>query len=746
MVSKLDRRPLLIGARERRAVLAFMIGWSCFGSGIAGLDAQEPRADVNAPNAPQPQSLSTLDGAVIRTVAFHGNDNFKAKVLLQRTGLELGERYDPFLAEAGRRTILEVYRKIGYAFVEVTFDFNQEAAGELVYHITEGARVWIRSVSFEGNSVFSGRVLRKLVTSKPYKLWSVRVFYTKEMIDADAERLRHFYYGKGYLGYDVSYRVTFSDDHTEVRVTFVVSEGRPYYIEKIEYLGQERLTAEQLQNGMRVFEGQVYDRDDAEKEVRRMTRMYHEQGYVDALVTQRPIFSDRDDQRNVILRFTIQEGQQFRIGRVEISGNHLCQDKVIRRVMDEYDFTPGELFNADIAQSRGRSTLERFIRGATSAEEVIIHAVDPADGRTGQKDVNVDITEGMTGMIMPGVGISSDTGFNGSLVYQQRNFDIMDWPESLKEFFTMKSFRGAGQTLRMNLNPGTYRSTYSISFSDPYFLDRPISFDLTGQKNIRFLEAYDEDRLGGFVGFEHRKWGWLSPSFRLRAENYGIRDLDSDAPQEIRDVQGDNPLYGLQLGIGHRHGIDDPFMPTEGYNTRISYEQVTGSDTFGLLTGSITKYIPLYEDVLERRTVLASRIVGGTVIGQAPPFQRFYGGGMGTYGLRGFDYRGVSPRGVQVFDDGTRGVEKDPIGSDWILVGSTELIVPLIEEQFSWVTFMDAGTVETGIWRLAAGVGVQIIMPQLLGPVPMRFVYGVPLIHDEADETRRFNFSMASMF
>ena len=397
--------------------------------------------------------------------------------------------------------------------------------------------------------------------------------------------------------------------------------------------------------------------------------------------------------------------------------------------------------------------MDRYVQRGALAEQVLIRPEPAASGDPNQKDVRVDITEGMSGMFMPGIGVSSDNGIMGQLVVHQQNFDITDWPQSWAEFFSMKAFRGGGQSLRVALEPGTEVSRYSIEFTDPYFRDRPVSFELAGRKYQRFLESYDEDRLSGLVEFEHRRWGRWRKILGFRAENVGVLDLDSDAPREIRNVAGDNALFGVRIGTGHTQ-VDDIYQPHTGHVVRLIYEQVTGDYTFGLVTASAVQYFTLYEDVLGRKTVLAAKVQGGTVAGgQAPPFEKFYGGGMGLYSIRGFDYRGISTRGLQVYNppkpgDPPRPAPRyvDPIGSDYILVGNTEVIIPLIGENFSALTFADTGIIDTGSWRFSVGFGIQIIVPQIFSQIPMRFEYGVPLIKEDWDETRRFNFTMGALF
>ncbi len=312
----------------------------------------------------------------------------------------------------------------------------------------------------------------------------------------------------------------------------------------------------------------------------------------------------------------------------------------------------------------------------------------------------------------------------------------------------MRSFRGAGQIMRIALEPGTRFSRYSVSFSDPYFRDRPIDLNVSGSSYTRLQESYDEKRLRAAVGFEHRQWGKFRKVFNVRTERVGVQALDFDAPQEIRDVEGDNYIHGLKVGTGTTV-VDDIYMPHEGYVFRVAYEQVFGGFNFGIATASAVRYYTLYEDVLERKTVLSANVKAGTILGDAPPFEKFYAGGQGRYSIRGFDYRGVSPRGLQVFDDpATSPVPqlKDPIGSDWVFTASGEVKVPLLSENFSLLGFVDSGVIDTGGWRYSVGTGIQILVPQWLGPVPMRFEFGVPLRKDEKDDVRQFNFTMGRLF
>ena len=127
-----------------------------------------------------------------------------------------------------------------------------------------------------------------------------------------------------------------------------------------------------------------------------------------------------------------------------------------------------------------------------------------------------------------------------------------------------------------------------------------------------------------------------------------------------------------------------------------------------------------------------------------PFYEKFYAGGIGTYGIRGFRYRGVSTRGLQT--NVTDPEYKDPIGSDWIFLANTELTVPLSGENVSLLFFADSGTIETGPYRVSVGTGLQIMVPQFFGPVPLRFTLAEPIRKDDEDERQAFSFFMGGMF
>jgi len=702
------------------------------------------------------QASVSSSQAGVDKVKFEGNRAFKDKVLRQRIGPVAGDYLDPILVEMGRKTIVDVYRKIGFAFVNVTLDGEEFSRGNVVYKIDEGPKVKIVSVKFTGNDNIKTGSLKKVIKTRQKKWFYWPFYYSEEMVAEDIERLENLYYERGFLDHSISAKKEFTDDKCMARITFVIDEGPIYRIEDLFLTGNKVFDAQTLRARLQLQPGQVYLKRKAEADAKNLAELYHEQGFIDTEVVQWPRFIP--DVNMVNVEFGITEGRQFQIGRIDIvtggeltqdtalgqfsiSGNESIQDKSVRRVLDEYDFTPGQFYNADIAPPQGGGKLEEYVQRKVIAEQVIIRPQgqpyqSPGDPNLLGQDVIVGIEEGKTGIFQPGIGLSSDSGIIGSLVFDQRNFDANDWPESFGEFITMNAFKGGGQRLLISLAPGTEVSVYSFDFSDPYWRDKPVTFNLLGSKYMRFRESYDEDRLRSLVGFEQRRKERWRRSLSLRAENVSVDGLDLDAPKEIRDVKGDNILFGIKLGIG-RDMTDDEFRPTKGYTFNINYEQVAGDHTFGVPGGTYVWYKTLYEDLLDRKTVLATKLHAAAAVGDAPPFEKFYAGG--SYSMRGFEYRGVSTRGLQT--NVINPERKDPIGSDWIFLASSEVTVPLIGNNIAALFFVDSGAIDTGPYRAAVGAGIQIMIPWF-GEVPMRFELATPIMKDSDDDTQVFSFSI----
>jgi outer membrane protein insertion porin family len=324
-------------------------------------------------------------------------------------------------------------------------------------------------------------------------------------------------------------------------------------------------------------------------------------------------------------------------------------------------------------------------------------------------------------------------------VLDLKNFDLFDTPRSFEELLRFRSFFGAGQHLRLELQPGTDVNRFRIDFTEPYFLDKPVSLTVSGYLYTRGRDAYDERRAGTTISLGKRfvrgpLVGWAG-EMAFRVEGVTIDELDLFASREIRDSEGLNLLTSAKLTLV-RDRTDNRFIPTAGDRLRFSYEQagVFGGDyTFGKFTGGYTWHKTVGIDRLNRKSVLSLRGEVGAIVGDAPVFERFYAGGIGS--IRGFAFRGVGPRD---------GLDDNNVGGDYLVLLGANYTYPLIGESIRGVLFLDTGMVDSGV-RASIGAGVQLTL-NIFGPVPLEFNVGVPVLKETDDDTQAFSFYIGTTF
>lgn len=667
----------------------------------------------------------------VSSIHFEGNHHFSDSHLKAQVPVKAGDTIDRFAIRDGREAIEAAYREDGFNDVTVSYDAERlEAAGELVYTVNEGKRVRIRTILFEGNTAFSDRVLRRHVDTKT-ALWIFRSgAFDKDRVESDVARLQRFYRDKGFLDATVSYRRRLSEDGTAMTLIFSVDEGTRYAVESIDFRGNTVFTRDELLALMDTELGATIERPQVDADVRAIRTRYGELGYIYATVRAIRVFS----QRPGLVRLTVEidEGQQYRVGRVVVRGNDRTKDKVVRRALDLYP--PDDLFDLTEAREAQQRLLDTRIFSSAR--------VYPAGNQPGVRDAIIDVQEApKAGDFLFGVGVTSNSGLVGNVVLNLQNFDLFDWPRSWSELTRFRAFSGAGQRLRLELQPGTTVSRFRIDFTEPYLLDRPVRFDSSVFLFERRRDGYDEERAGLTLSLgkrfrRGRLYGW-SGEIALRIEDVGVDDVDLFASREIRRDEGSNLLTSLKATMV-RDRTDNRFVPTTGDRLRLGYEQVGvlgGDHVFGKLSAGYARYWTLHTDALDRKTVLQLRGEGGLIMGDAPIFERFYAGGTGS--IRGFAFRGVGPRD---------GIDDNVVGGDVLLLAGGEYSFPLMGENVRGLIFVDSGTIDFGTWRASLGTGVRLTLPIFRSPVPLELDLAIPISSSRDDDEQVFAFLVGTLF
>lgn len=669
----------------------------------------------------------------ITAIEFVGNDKFPERKLRAEVPAKIGDPIDLFAIREGASAITQMYRDAGYGQIVVTFDADLLGeTGELIYTIEEGPRVRVRRIAFEGNDSIDAKELEKKVSTKPYR-WIFRDGkFDEDVVEADAATVQAHYRGQGYLDARVGYRVDVEESAQDIAVTFTVVEGDRYNVESIEIIGNEVFTTDELLNLTDLYVDEPILQKKLDEGARAIQKKYGEDGYIFAFVEPVRVFSSTPGL--VRVTFEITEGEQIHVGRVVVRGNERTRDKVVRRAVELF---PDDVYNLTKAKE-GEENLR--------ATQIFQSArITPVGDQPGVRDVLVTIDESQkAGNFIFGFGVTSNSGLVGSIMLDIKNFDLFDTPRSFSEFVKLRSFYGGGQRLRVELQPGTELNRFRVDFTEPYLFDKPLRFDSSFYFFERDRDDYNERRVGANVsigkrltkGFLKNWYGELA----LRVEDIRLDDLDPLVARDIRDDEGSTFQTSVKVTLV-RDRTDNRFVPTTGDRTRISYEQfgVMGGDSFfGKLTGSYTRHFTLKTDELDRKSVLTLRGVAGAIVGDAPVFDRFYAGGIGS--VRGFQFRGISPR---------QGISDDEIGGEFMLLFSTEYSFPIYAETLRGVLFTDMGTVESDFelsdWRVSVGAGVKLQV-DYFGPVPLEFDIAAPVIRDGDDDEQIFSFFIGAAF
>ena len=675
-------------------------------------------------------TFEVSERATIDEIQFVNNKAFDDKKLHRDIPHSAGDPLSEFTVEAGRKAILKKYRDAGYQFAQVTSRINGR---NVIYEISEGPKVAVRAVKFEGNTHFSAAKLKRTIGTNATFWPMTKNALDEEQIQQDIQAIRRLYVEDGFLGAEVSRRLQYNEEKTEVTVFFIIAEHDRFKISEIRFEGNVVFTDQQLTERLEVVAGDFLVANEVRQDQKRLQDTYGQVGYIEATIESKTLYVDpttappdwiavREGEGLVILVFRIIEEDQYHIGQIEIRGNTITQERVVRR---ELRFYPEQLYDAvAIRRAEGR------LRDTRLFERVTIVPLAKTDHT---RDVLVEVKEGDTGQLLLGAGISTNSGLLGNISFVQRNFDLFNWRRDGKG----PMLRGGGQRLSVVAEPGTEMMRFHVEWFEPYLFDQPYSLGVKMFLFTRDWESYDELRAGPVVSLGHRFANDWYGEVSTRVEYVDVGSVDTGAPPDVKADEGSHGQVGFK-GALIKDRTDSRWMPTTGDRMLFSFEQVVGTSTFGVLIGEYRIYRTVYTDSLDRKHVLSGRGKIGQILGDAPVFERFYAGGIGS--IRGFEYRGAGPRG---------GTSNDPFGGDFLILVGTEYGFPIYGKMLRGVVFLDTGTVNTttslNSYRASIGAGLRWVIP-MMGPVPISLDFAVPLVKNSGDETQVFSFFIGWTF
>ena len=680
-----------------------------------------------------------LERPVVRSIFFAGNAEVKTKKLREGIQIREGDHLKRYLLKLDEDKIREIYQGKGFSNIEVKSEEKKtDGYVNITFRIREGSKIYIKEIAFEGNQIFSSKRLAKIVTTKRRKF--PRFIYPgkfdKTKFEEDVDRVKGFYGSGGWLDADVTWKEQYSSDRTKMFVHVSIDEGDRYHVDNVSIKGNKLFTSDEIIGMLELKRGSAFLPESLQKDSQGIRMAYGKQGYLNANVKAEYTYQQVDPK--IDITFNVIENERFFIEKVIISGNDKTKDNVIRRNLS---FFPGERVDTQkIKQSEQRLTGTGYFDSQSGAASAITYLPGT---KYNTKNMIVNVKEGRTGMLRFGGGFGANSGLFGDVSYTDKNFDIFDFPKDMKDFMSGNAFRGGGHTITMRFSPGLDRTEGVFSFNNPAIFDSGYSMGLSANILRRAREDYDEERKGFKMSVGKTVLRGLRLGVTPNFEVIGIQNIDSDAPNIVKDQEGSSRKLSLEL-TAMINRLDNRMSPSKGYKITSSL-QFSGLDVDMIkFVAKGTKYHTVFnfpdwrgKHVLSYGGTLG--VIEATSDEGIPIFENFFAGGANS--IRGFAFRGVGP--ISETDE----VSTEQVGGKVLLLASAEYTLPVYGDMVRGAFFVDTGKADTDTndlnfsnFRATIGFGFRAKVP-FMGNSVVAIDFGFPFIRKDKDDEQAVTFN-----
>lgn len=719
-----------------------------FGTGLFG--------DVSISRSGSTLVVEVSENATINEVFIEGNKRIKDPALLASIQSRPRGVFSPDSVASDVDRIQGAYDRVGRGDAVITSEVVPLANNRvnIVFQINEGDKTKIASITFIGNDNFREARLREVMTTKRTNFLSwLRTddVYDPARLSSDEERLRRFYFDKGYADFQiVSSSAILDEANNSYNITLTIDEGAKYTFGDI--------TIESTINGVDVNSlyskvetktGKSYSASAVEETIIGMTESVAGDGFAFVEVIPR---GDRNFETNTInITYLVDKGSKVYIERISIIGNDRTRDHVIRR---EFDISEGDPLNQVFIQ-RAKKRLDAL--GIFESVNITTRAGSAAD----KVVLIVTVVDKPTGEFSIGGGYSSEDSASGNVSFTERNF------------------LGRGQYLKISGSGGADSRSYQLSFTEPYFLGYRVSagFDIgASSKEATDSQQFATESTFGSIRFgipiTDRLKSSVFYSYNSTSTSVDVSKLDTvgtqgDATGELSAAllptgYPDNRDW-TKSGIGYSlvyNSVDSRTTPREGVNIKLN--QVAygagGDASYLTTTTSAVAYMPLIEDY-DVIGMIRGRAGANIMLGDDDGYRTLDNFRQGGSAIRGFSNSGFGPRDPFT-DDALGGMYY------WNATAEINTPAPFLPESagFRTALFVDAGALwgvdDVGRAAIAAipgadmtmvdddsiraSYGASIIWNSPFGP--LRFDYAEPIQSKSYDKIRQFNFGISSSF
>ena len=667
----------------------------------------------------------------ITEIVFDGNQELSDDKLKEKITIKSQAFLDQPQAKESAEKIRLAYQGDGYFNCRVipvvqTLDEDRK---RLTFFVKEGDKARVKTVNFDGLHAATKDEMFKVMATREWVPWYGLITQQKlpsflsdagvlkrEEMNNDVERIKEILLNKGYLNVQVGLPTAeLSDDQKWFVISYTVMEGEPFTVGEIGFRGNTVFEDPELRAGLKMKEGEIFQRQKIRDEVTRLKDLYGGRGYAFADVS--PNVNPNMVDRTAAIILTIKEGELMRIRQININGNEKTKDNVIRREIrvDEQDVIDTPALKRSFQRLNNLNFFETV--------EILPEQVGPD-----KVDLNVRVKEKPTGQFSIGGG-----------------FSTLDKLVAIADI-TEGNIGGNGWMGRIRGQLGQERQLGLITFRNPYLNDSLTSLQLDLFRSQTNYVTYSEKKTGGSVTFGRWFSEYVSGSFSLVAEEINYSNpqagLCPDQSPLVCNQLGTQTTTGFRTSLT-RDTRDYQMDPRTGWRTSVAFALGTpylgGTNDFYKYTLDVMKYTPLPYDTrlsVRARYGVVEGLNTGSEHKPVPLTELYFVGGINT--MRGFVFGKAGP----VTTSNTL------LGAASELIFNFDFIFPISEEaKLNGDIFFDYGkgfagsSVSTPL-RSAAGLEGRWVSP--FGP--LRAAYGINLDPNPGERKGVFEFTIGSLF
>ena len=662
--------------------------------------------------------LNVVEFPIIENVNINGIKSNKInETLNQELTLKARSSFDEFLFIQEKKKLNQILKQLGYYYATVNASIEDLGNNkvDLTYDINLGEKAKIKKISFIGNKIFKDRKLKSVIVSEEYKFWkfiSGKKFLNQDIIEFDERLLKNFYLNNGYYNVEINSSFARMLDDTSFELIYNIDAKNKFYFNNLDLQIPKDFDKENfspLYNLFNELKGEKYSINSVKKILDKIDIITIQEEYK-SLSSQVEETLDND---KINLLFIIEETEKFIVEKINIFGNNITQESVIR---NQLEVDEGDIYN-DILQKKTENNLKSLNFFKSVSAEV-------SEGKNkNTKVIDIFVEEKPTGEITAGAGIGTSGGTIAAGV-KENNYLGKGLAVEANGTLTAESFKGLFSVTNPN-----YKNSDKAVFAN--------------------IQAVEIDQLSAY-GYKTNKAGFgLGTKFEYLSDlNLGLSttsfyekiETDSTASARQKKQEGNywDTFVKLNLDYDKRN---QKFKTTAGYRSNYNLNIPVISDTNTLTTSyNYRIFSEIYENNVSSFSIFlqTANSLSGDDIKLSERLT------VPSRKLRGFERGKVGPK------DGN-----DYIGGNHVTAINFTSTIPQLfpnAQNLDISLFLDAANIwgvdydssidDAGKIRSSVGIGVDWFT--LIGP--LNFSISETISKEDSDITESFRFNIGTTF